>query len=128
MEEKFSREQEVIKKYNIDIEALKKEGVQYVHFEKAWTAVSDPDAIRWGYTVDQGIRAGKALGVDGLLMCAQGQYFQAENNPVQAISVRMVSARSGKTVYGLNAVGKPGLFSKGKVVNEILSRLAKEAP
>ena len=110
------------------IEALKKEGVKYVHFEKAWTSVSDPESIRWGYTLDQGLKAGRALGVEGILMCAQGQYFQAENNPVQAISVRMVSARTGKTLYGLNAVGKPGLFSKGKVVNEILNRLSKEAP
>jgi hypothetical protein len=110
------------------IESLKKLGVNYVHIEKAWTSVGDPESIRWGYTPEQGVKAGRALGVDAILMCAQGQYFQGENNPVQAISVRLVSTRTGKTLYGLNAIGKPGIFSKGKVVNELLNRLSKEAP
>lgn len=110
------------------IESLKNQGVKYVHIGTAWTAVKDPDAIRWGYTVEQGVKAGKALGVDAVLLCAQGQYFEAENKPVQAISVRLVSTQTGKTLYGLNATGQPGLFSKGKVVNELLNRLSKEAP
>ncbi len=113
---------------SLSIDALKKEGVQYKHFEKAWTSVSDPESIRWGYTLEQAIKAGKALGADAVLMCAQGQYFAGENKPIQAISVRLVSTASGKTLYGLNAIGQPGLFSKGKVVNEILHRLAREAP
>lgn len=110
------------------IEALKKAGVKYVHTEKSWSALSDPESARWGYTLEQAVKAGKALGVDAVLMCAQGQYFEKENKPVQAISVRLVSTQTGKTLYGLNATGQPGLFSKGRVVNELLNRLATEAP
>src|SRR3989344_4824150 len=97
------------------IEALKKLGVNYVHTEGAWTSVKDPDSVRWGYTVAQGVQAGKDLGVDAVLMCAQGQYFEKEGKPIQAVSVRLVSTQTGKTLYGLNATGQPGLFSKGKV-------------
>lgn len=110
------------------IESLKKQGVKYVHIEGSWTKVRDPDSIRWGYTLKQGVKAGRALGVDAVLMCAQGQYFQGEKKPLQAISVRLVSTGTGKVLYGLNIVGQPGIFSKGKVVKKLLKQLAREVP
>lgn len=110
------------------LEALKKIGVEYKHVEGAWTAVKDPDSVRWGYTVQQAAEAGRALGADAVLMCAQGQYFERQNKPVQAVSLRLVDARTGKALWGVNATGQPGLFSKGKVVQDVLNRVAKEAP
>src|SRR3989344_2818147 len=41
------------------IEALKQVGVDYVHIEGTWTSIKDPDTVRWGYTVEQGVQAGK---------------------------------------------------------------------
>lgn len=110
------------------LEALKSQGVEYKHIEGAWTAVKDPEAIRWGYTLKQAREAGKEVGADSVLMCAQGQYFMAKNKPIQALSLRLVDVKTGKTLWGINATGQPGLFSKGRVVRELLARIVKEAP
>lgn len=109
------------------LEALKKAGVEYKHTEGAWSAVKDPESIRWGYTLDQAAEAGRELGVDAVLMCAQGQYM-TRNKPLQAVSLRLVDARTGKALWGVNATGQPGLFSKGRVVQDVLNRVVKEAP
>lgn len=109
------------------LEALKAAGTVYKHVEGAWSAVKDPDAIRWGYTVPQAVQAGKTLGADAVLMCAQGQYVEGQK-PLQVLALRLVDVSTGKVLLGLNASGQPGLFSKGVVVNQLLSRIVKEAP
>ncbi|MFA6580154.1 MAG: hypothetical protein WCU88_13895 [Elusimicrobiota bacterium] len=109
------------------VEALKKLGVEYKHTDSSWAAVKDPDSIRWGYTLAQAVQAGKDMGADAVLLCAQGQYFTG-NQPSQALVLRLVDANTGKTLLGLNATGQPGLFSKDVVVRQLLTRVAKEAP
>ncbi|MBI2070383.1 MAG: hypothetical protein HYT79_07235 [Elusimicrobia bacterium] len=110
------------------LEALKKEGVEYKHIKGAWSAVRDPESIRWGYTPSQALAAGKKLGADAILLCVQGQYFKDKKKPLQAIGLRLIDVKTGKTLWGVNATGQPGLLSKGVVVRQLLARVAKEAP
>ena len=74
------------------------------------------------------MQACRALGLDAVLMCSQGQYFQGEKKPLHSISVRLVSTGSGKTLYVLTIVGHPGVFSNGKVVKKLLKQLSREVP
>lgn len=110
------------------LEALKKVGVEYRHTAGAWSAVRDPESIRWGFTLDDAVAAGKELNADSILLCGQGQLLDKNKKPIQVVVVRLVSTASGKTLWGVNSSGQPGLFSKSKVVDDLLGRIAKEAP
>ena len=110
------------------LEALRKVGADYRHIEGAWAAAKDPEGIRWGITPAQAVEAGKALGADAVLLCAQGQYMKQKGVPVQAVSVRLVAVASGKVLWGAHSVGEPGIFTRGKVVNGLLRAVAQGAP
>ncbi|TPW21927.1 MAG: hypothetical protein FD126_197 [Elusimicrobia bacterium] len=110
------------------LESLRSIGAVYRHVAGAWAAVKDPEEIRWGITPKQALEAGKALGADAVLLCAQGQYMRQKGVPVQAVSVRLLSVETGKVLWGGFSSGQPGVFSRGMVVDGLLQSIAKEAP
>ncbi|MDE2292645.1 MAG: hypothetical protein KGL53_11235, partial [Elusimicrobia bacterium] len=102
------------------LKALEDAGVQFKHVTGAWSAIKDPESVRWGYTPDQAVKAAKSLGADAALLCAQGQFMQ-QNKPMQGVVVRLLDANTGKVLWGVSATAQPGLFSKDKTVRDLLA-------